>query len=104
MLLTMLARFTQISLGTPKNVTINTAVLTNNSTLTWARGSDVNDPNLAGFEVLWRPTTEPFWTHIIPVGLVTSTTVNLSKDNVIMGVRAVGKNGFKSPAAYPFPS
>ncbi|KIJ45212.1 hypothetical protein M422DRAFT_30060 [Sphaerobolus stellatus SS14] len=89
--------------GTPRNLTISTSVLTNNSTLTWVPGSDVVDPNLAGFEVLWRPTTEPFWSHIIPVGSVTKTTVLLSKDNVIMGVRAVGKNGFKSPAAYPFP-
>jgi len=35
------------------------------------------------------------------VGLVDTVTVDLSKDNVIMGVRAVGTNGFRSPAAYP---
>ncbi|KAF8525126.1 Zn-dependent exopeptidase [Hysterangium stoloniferum] len=90
--------------GTPKSVTIDTSVLTNNSTLTWVAGSEVSDANLAGFEVVWRPTTEPFWTHIIPVGQVNKVTVLLDKDNVIMGVRAVGKNGFKSPAAYPFPA
>lgn len=90
--------------GTPRNVTIDISVLTNNSTLTWAAGSDVDDDNLSGFEVVWRPTTEAFWTHIIPVGMVNKVTVDLSKDNVIMGVRAVGKNGFKSPAAYPFPT
>ncbi|KAI0642539.1 Zn-dependent exopeptidase [Trametes meyenii] len=86
--------------GTPKNVTIDTAVLTNNSTLGWALG---NDKDLAGYEVLWRPTIAPFWTNVIPVGLVDRVTVDLSKDNVVFGVRAVGKNGYRSPAAFPFP-
>ncbi|KAI0630983.1 Zn-dependent exopeptidase [Trametes polyzona] len=86
--------------GTPKNVTIDTSVLTNNSTLRWALGSDVG---LAGYEVLWRPTIAPFWTNVIPVGLVNTVTVDQSKDNVVFGVRAVGKNGYRSPAAFPFP-
>lgn len=86
--------------GTPKNVTIDTSVLTNNSTLKWALGKDAN---LAGYEIVWRPTIMPFWTHTISVGRTTSGTVELSKDNAIFGVRAVGTNGFKSPAAYPFP-
>ncbi|GJJ13834.1 hypothetical protein Clacol_008091 [Clathrus columnatus] len=90
--------------GTPRNVTIDISVLTNNSTLTWVAGSDVDDDNLAGFEIVWRSTIEPFWTHTIPVGLVNKMTIQLSKDNAIMAVRAVGKNGFKSPAAYPFPT
>ncbi|KAI0367700.1 Zn-dependent exopeptidase [Pilatotrama ljubarskyi] len=87
--------------GTPKNVTIDTSVLTNNSTLLWALGSD---EGLAGYEVLWRPTIEPFWTNVIPVGLVNKVTVDQSKDNVVFGVRAVGKNGYRSPAAFPFPN
>ena len=86
--------------GTPKNVTIDTSVLTNNSTLLWALGSDAG---LAGYEVLWRPTIEPFWTNVIPVGLVSKVTVDESKDNVVFGVRAVGTNGYRSPAALPFP-
>ncbi|KAI0676584.1 Zn-dependent exopeptidase [Trametes maxima] len=86
--------------GTPKNVTIDTAVLTNNSTLGWVLG---NDEGLAGYEVLWRPTIAPFWTNVIPVGLVDRVTIDLSKDNVVFGVRAVGKNGYRSPAAFPFP-
>ncbi|KAI0716383.1 Zn-dependent exopeptidase [Earliella scabrosa] len=87
--------------GTPKNVTIDASVLTNNSTLSWALG---NDKGLAGYEVLWRPTDAPFWTHVIPVGLVSKVTVDLSKDNVAFGVRAVGKNGYRSPATFPFPA
>ncbi|KAI8976632.1 Zn-dependent exopeptidase [Trametes punicea] len=87
--------------GTPKNVTMDTSVLTNNSTLLWEMGSD---EGLAGYEVLWRPTIAPFWTNVIPVGLVNTVTVDQSKDNVVFGVRAVGTNGYRSPAAFPFPS
>ncbi|KAL1946313.1 hypothetical protein VTO73DRAFT_15440 [Trametes versicolor] len=86
--------------GTPTNVTIDTSVLTNNSTLLWTLGAD---EGLAGYEVLWRPTIAPFWTNVIPVGLVNRVTVLQSKDNVVFGVRAVGTNGYRSPAAFPFP-
>lgn len=85
--------------GTPKDLTIDTSVLTNNSTLTWTLDPMVD----GGYEVVWRPTDEPLWTHFIPVGKTNTATVHLSKDNVQMGVRAVGKNGFKSPAAFPKP-
>ncbi|KAJ7242362.1 peptidase m28 [Mycena haematopus] len=83
--------------GTPKGLTMDTSVLTNNSTLKWT-----GDPAAAGYEVVWRASEDAFWTHVVPVGKVTSTTVLLSKDNAQFGVRAVGANGFKSPAAFPF--
>ena len=62
-----------------------------------------DDPNLAGYEVVWRPTINPFWTHAIRVGDVTTTRIPLSKDNVIFGVRGVGRSGHRSPAVFPFP-
>ncbi|KAK0200144.1 peptidase M28 [Desarmillaria ectypa] len=83
--------------GTPKNVAIDTSQLTNNSTLSWTMDSDA-----AGYEIVWRPTDLPSWTHVIPVGNVTRATALLSKDNVDFGVRAVGGNGYRSPAAFPF--
>ena len=79
---------------------MDTSVLTNNSTLTWAMGTDVG---LAGYEIVWRSTIAPFWTDVIPIGKTNKATVLVSKDNAILGVRAVGGNGYKSPAAYPFP-
>ncbi|KAI0764549.1 Zn-dependent exopeptidase [Trametes elegans] len=88
--------------GTPRNVTLDTAVLTNNSTLAWALPRDT--AGVAGYEVLWRPTVAPFWTNVVPVGLVSEVTVDVSKDNVVFGVRAVGTNGYRSPAAFPFPA
>ncbi|KAI9849332.1 MAG: hypothetical protein M1837_004792 [Sclerophora amabilis] len=84
----------------PRNVTVDTTELTNNSTLTWLPSED---PSIAGYEVLWRPTIAFFWTDVISVGRVTRANVDRSKDNVILGVRAVGTNGYKSPANFPFP-
>jgi hypothetical protein len=87
--------------GTPRNVRIDTSQLTNATTLTWTRGTE---PDLAGYEVVWRETTSSDWTSFIPVGDVTSAKVDLSKDNVFFGVRAVNKTGQHSPVAFPLPS
>jgi hypothetical protein len=87
--------------GTPKGVNILTAALTNDTTLRWQRGTE---PDLAGYEVVWRETTVPEWTHVIPVGDVTTTTIDLSKDNVFFGVRAVDRDGLRSPVAFPTPA
>jgi hypothetical protein len=84
--------------GTPKNAQIHAAVLTNDTTLTWDRGTE---PDLAGYEVVWRETTEADWTHRIHVGDVTSVTIDLSKDNVQFGIRAVDGAGRRSPVAFP---
>jgi Zn-dependent M28 family amino/carboxypeptidase len=86
--------------GTPKTVRIQATVLTNDSTLTWTRGTD---PDLAGYEVVWRETTDADWTHVIPVGDVTTATIDLAKDNVQFGVRAVDRDGHRSPVAAPSP-
>lgn len=86
--------------GTPRGAKILTAALTNSTELTWTRGSE---PDLAGYEVVWRETTEPDWTHVIPVGDVTKRKVDLSKDNVFFGVRAVNRAGYRSPVAFPQP-
>jgi hypothetical protein len=84
--------------GTPKNAQIHAAVLTNDTTLTWDRGTE---PDLAGYEVVWRETTAPDWTHRIDVGDVTSVIIDLSKDNVQFGIRAVDRDGHHSPVAFP---
>jgi Zn-dependent M28 family amino/carboxypeptidase len=84
--------------GTPAGATIVTTQLTNDTTLRWTA-----DPATAGYEVVWRETTDPQWTHVIPVGAVTSVTIPLSKDNVFFGVRAVNAAGLASPVAFPVP-
>jgi Zn-dependent M28 family amino/carboxypeptidase len=87
--------------GTPKGVQIVAAQLTNTTTLRWQRGTEAD---LAGYEVLWRETTAPDWTRVIPVGDVTTVTIDLAKDNVHFGVRAVDQDGHRSPVAYPQPA
>jgi len=83
----------------PKNVTIETTALTNDSTFFWGGVTGA-----IGYEVVWRPTDQPFWTHYIEVGDVRTATVKVSKDNVEFGVRSVGENGYRSPAVFPFPA
>ncbi|RBQ21016.1 aminopeptidase [Spongiactinospora rosea] len=84
--------------GTPKNVTIDAATLTNDTTLHWDRDPD---PGIAGYEVIWRETTSPDWTHAIDVGDVTTATIDLAKDNVQFALRATTPDGHRSPAAFP---
>lgn len=86
--------------GMPRNVTVDTTALDNNTRLKWIVASD---PDIKSYEIVWRPVAASLWTHMLDVGLVGNANLALSKDNVIFGVRAVGKNGFKSPAVYPFP-
>jgi hypothetical protein len=87
--------------STPKGVLIETSALTNLSTLRWTLGTE---PDLAGYEIVWRESTAPDWTHVIAVGKVATATVDLSKDNVQFGVRAVDTAGHRSPAAAPAPA
>jgi Zn-dependent M28 family amino/carboxypeptidase len=85
--------------GTPKNVQIVAVVLTNSTTLTWNADTD---PDLSGYEVVWRETTASDWTNAIPVGNVTTVTLPISpKDNFQFGVRALDKSGHHSPVAFP---
>jgi len=93
--------------GTPKNLEIHTTPPgtfsgTNSTTLTWDQGTDAG---LAGYEVVWRNMDDTDWTHVIPVGNVTSVTFPFfPKDNFIIGVRAVDVNGHHSPVAFPTPA
>jgi hypothetical protein len=48
-----------------------------------------------------RETTLPIWIDAIDVGNVTTVTLDMSKDNVQFGVRAVDQNDNRSPVAFP---
>ncbi len=89
--------------STPKNTEIHVTVPvgysgTNLTTLTWNANPE---SDLAGYEVVLRETTEPDWTSAIDVGNVTSVTLNVSKDNVQFGLRAVDQHGNRSPVSFP---
>jgi hypothetical protein len=85
----------------PRNVAILTARLSNDTDLKWDAN---NEPDLAGYEIVWRETTSPVWTNSKAVGNVTTYTAKgMSKDNFFFGVRAVDKEGNSSPVSYPRP-
>lgn len=85
----------------PKNVGIVTGRLTNDTDLKWDANADAD---IAGYEVVWRDTTAAEWTNSVFVGNVTTYAAKaMSKDNHFFGVRAVDKDGNKSPVVYPRP-
>ena len=85
----------------PKGVTILSQRLQNDTELKW----DANtEPDLAGYEIVWRDTTAAVWTNSRAVGSVTGFTMKgMSKDNYFFGVRAIDKDGNRSQVTYPKP-
>ena len=82
----------------PRDVEIGGAV-SPSTTLYW---NDVEAPNLAGYIVHWRETTEPEWNHSRFVGKVTEYTLeNIVIDNYLFGVAAVGTHGNESVVSFP---
>jgi Peptidase family M28 len=58
-----------------------------------------DDPERAGFEILWRETTEPRWRVYDVVESAGQTVLKgVSTDNHFFAVRSVGKNGARSIA------
>ncbi len=89
--------------GTPKGMQIHTTPPgtlsgTNLTTLSWNANPE---SNIAGYEVVMRETTAADWTSSIAVGNVTSVSLDISKDNVQFGLRAVDTAGRRSPVAFP---
>jgi Peptidase family M28 len=85
----------------PKNVGMVTTRLGNDTEIKW----DANtDSDIASYEIVWRDTTSAVWTNSLNVGNVTSYIMKaMSKDNYFFGVRAVDKDGNKSPVSFPKP-
>ena len=85
----------------PKGVTILAARLSNDTDLRWEANKE---PDLAGYEIVWRDTTSPVWTNSKAVGNVTTFTMKgMSKDNFFFGVRAIDREGNRSQVTYPRP-
>jgi acetylornithine deacetylase/succinyl-diaminopimelate desuccinylase-like protein len=85
----------------PKNVGMVTGRLGNDTELKWDASTE---SDIAGYEIVWRDTTSPTWTNSLSVGNVTNYVMkNMTKDNYFFGVRAVDRDGNKSPVSYPRP-
>ena len=84
----------------PQGVTIQSR-LSNDTDLKWEPNKE---PDLAGYEIVWRDTTAAVWTNSKPVGNVTAFSMKgMSKDNFFYGVRAIDREGNRSPVTYPKP-
>jgi hypothetical protein len=85
----------------PTGVKVEASTLTVDTSLEWQPNTE---PDLAGYEIVYRDTNMPYWQHTIPVGNVTSYTVKgITKDNYLFGVRAVDKDGNRSVVTFPVP-
>jgi len=66
--------------------------------LSWINANP--EPDLAGYVVVWRSTTAPFWEHEVFVGNVTEYTLpGVSIDDLVFGVKAIDKEGNESLVA-----
>jgi Peptidase family M28 len=82
----------------PVAVRIETLQLENRTTLSWRANPEAD---LAGYEIVWRDTTAPFWQGVQFVGNVTRASLPMSKDDYLFSVRAVNNAGQRSMATYP---
>jgi hypothetical protein len=58
------------------------------------------EPDIAGYEIMVRDTTAPYWQREIYVGNVTEYTMpDTSIDDIVIGVRAIDKDGNPSLVA-----
>lgn len=88
--------------GLPLKVTVLDPPYDTRTNLRWDKPAGM--PANASFEVVYRATDEPTWSHVIPVGTETTVALPISKDNVIFGVRSVDPAGHRSAAVYPMPA
>ena len=58
------------------------------------------EPDLAGYELATRETSAPDWAGAIAVGNVTSVTLDIVKDDLQFGVRAVDHDGCRGPVGF----
>jgi len=84
--------------GTPEDARLIAAELTDDTTIRWTKRPE---PDVAGYEVMIRGTTEHEWRVLETVGDVSEATVPYSKDNWFFGVRAFDEDGYRSPVAFP---
>jgi Peptidase family M28 len=81
----------------PDAARIVTADLGNDVVLRW---SACPEPDVLGYEIVWRNTTSPTWEHAKDVGTALEARLPMSKDDFFYGVRAYDRDGYVSPVAF----
>jgi hypothetical protein len=85
----------------PRDAAIEVVRLENDTTLRWSAN---DEPDLAGYRIVWREVGAPLWQYSRDAGNVTRFTLNgISKDNFVFGVLALDRDGNASPASFPRP-
>jgi hypothetical protein len=92
--------------GEPTNVAFPEVKITNGfndnfSVISWKAPEGA--PADTTYEVVWRPTDAPTWTNVVSAGSALTIRLDISKDNVVFGVRSVDAAGHRSPAVVPYP-
>lgn len=81
----------------PKNVKVVIKAGQKDTTMSWDAAPDADH-----YELLVRDTTADEWEKVIPAGKVATYTIpDVTIDNVLIGVRAVGSDGRRSPVRTP---
>ncbi len=83
--------------SSPENAREVTADLASDTLLRW---SPSPEPDVAGYEVVWRATTSATWDHVVDAGAANELRVPVNKDDVLFGVRAYDREGWRSPATF----
>ncbi len=83
--------------SSPADARIVVAELTNETTLRWSASPE---PDVRGYEVVWRETMSPLWEQAKDVKNVTEVTLPISKDHHFFGVRAYERHGYRSPISF----
>ncbi len=91
--------------GEPTNVVFPDVKITNGfndnfSVIRWQ--APAGAPADTTYEVVWRPTDAPTWTNVASAGSALTLRLDISKDNVVFGVRSVDAAGHRSPAVVPY--
>ncbi len=84
----------------PANVRIVLDKLAPTTTIAWDKNKE---PDVVGYELIWRKTSSPTWDGFDSIGNVDRITTDRSKDNFFFGVRAVDKDDHRSVVTFARP-
>ena len=80
----------------PLDVRVLTARLENRTRVAWRAPAS---EDVAGYEVLYRDTTETGWSHVVDVGPRLNVELPVLKDDVVIAARAYDHDGYRSVVA-----
>lgn len=83
----------------PADARIVNSELGNDTLLRW---SPSPEPDVVGYEVVYRPTIDSTWNTetVRDVGAATEVRLKINKDDHFFGIRAYDRNGYRSPVTF----